>query len=159
VTLLPVDETPVMLLRETVGEQRWLPISIGTPEANALVAAHQRIQHPRPNTIELIGHVIDAFGRRVQRVEVTALHEGVFISDLVLNDGVRISARPSDAVALGIRAGAPVEVDEAVLDVAAVEIEMSGDIDREHDMEQEIASFRARLDEATAEDFDDTPPE
>ncbi|WP_092536539.1 bifunctional nuclease family protein [Amycolatopsis arida] len=157
--LAPDDETPVMLLRETAGERRWLPISIGMPEANALVAAHQRVEHPRPDTIQLIGHVIGAFGRRVRRVEVTALHEGVFHADLVLDDGVRISARPSDAVALGLRAEAPIEVDEEVLAVAAVELELSDEPNREPDVEREIETFRARLDEATPEDFEDRPPE
>lgn len=155
-----------MLLRETAGDQRWLPISIGVPEANALVAAHEHIEHARPDTIELIGHVIEAFGRQVRGVEVTALDEGVFVSDLILDDGVRISARPSDAVALGVRAGVPLAVADAVLDRAAVELEVAGGTESVDfgatsapDQEQEIASFRAKLDDITAEDFDDTQPE
>lgn len=162
VAVLPPDETPVMLLRETVGGHRWLPISIGVPEANALVAAHEHIDHPRPDTIELIGHVIEAFGAQVRGVEVTALHGGVFVSDLILDNDVRISARPSDAVAIGVRAGVPLEVDEAVLDAASVELEIAGNVDAENpeaesapDQEQEISSFRARLDDITADDFDD----
>lgn len=151
-----------MLLRETGGERRWLPISIGAPEANALVAAHQHVEHARPDTIELIGHIIDAFDRQVRRVEVTALQEGTFLADLVLSDDVRISARPSDAVAVALRAGAAVEVDEAVLEAAAVEIELVGDTDREpdeHEVEREVGLFRAQLDESTAEDFGELPPE
>jgi bifunctional DNase/RNase len=162
VAVLPPDETPVMLLRETVGDQRWLPISIGVPEANALVAAHEHIEHARPDTIELIGHVIEVFECAVRGVEVTALDDGVFFSDLVLDNGVRISARPSDAVAIGVRAGVPLEVDEAVLDMASVELEIAGSVDTEDlesapapEQEQEIASFRAGLDDITADDFDD----
>ncbi|WP_245788448.1 bifunctional nuclease family protein [Amycolatopsis marina] len=156
-----------MLLRETVGDQRWLAISIGVPEANALVAAHERVEHPRPDTIELIGHVIEALGRRVQRVQVTALDGGVFIADLILDEDVRVSARPSDAIAVAIRAGVPIEVHEAVLDTAAVEVVIAGESDPDDlgpaasdpVQEQEIASFRDRLDEITVADFDDTPPE
>lgn len=168
VAVLPPDDAPVMLLRETVGDRRWLAISIGVPEANALVAAHERVEHPRPDTIELIGHVVEALGRRVRGVQVTALEGGVFIADLILDEGVRVSARPSDAVALGIRAGVPIEVQEAVLDMASVEVVIAGEgePDRSDEpataapfQEEEIASFRDRLDEATAEDFEDTPPE
>lgn len=147
-----------MLLQETVGEQRWLPISIGAPEANALVAAHQRVEHPRPDTIELIGRVIWALERQVRRVQVTALQEGVFLADLILDDDLRISARPSDAVAIGIRADVPIEVEEAVLDEASVEIEIADASDPEI-AEQEIAKFRAHLDNLTAEDFEDPPAE
>lgn len=158
VALVPPDNRPVMLLRETVGEQRWLPISIGTSEANALIAAREQVEHPRPDTIELMGQVVFAFGRRVERVEVTALDGGVFFADLVFDDAVRVSARPSDAIAIGLRAEAPLEVDEVVLDEASVEIELAGEASGA-DVEQEVTDFRARLDEITAEDFGDKPPE
>ncbi|MBP2182164.1 bifunctional nuclease family protein [Amycolatopsis magusensis] len=151
VALLPPDETPVMLLREITGERRWLPIAIGAPEATALVAACQQVVHSRPDTIELIGQVIEVFGH-VERVEVTALDSGVFFSDLVLGDGVRVSARPSDAVAIGVRAGVPLEVDEAVLAVASTTFELADD-----DVEQQIADFRVELDYVSPEDFGDPP--
>ncbi|PRX49413.1 hypothetical protein B0I33_103449 [Prauserella shujinwangii] len=156
VALLPPDETPVMLLQETVGEQRWLPISIGAPEAGALIAAYQEVEHVRPDTIELIGHVVEALGRRVERVEVTALEEGIFLADLVFDDDTRVSARPSDAVAIAVRAGATLEVDEDVLDAAAAEIQFAGEPDPA-DAEQQIADFRAALDDVKPEDFGDRP--
>jgi bifunctional DNase/RNase len=84
VALLPSDDTPVMLLREIAGKQRWLPISIGAPEANALLEAHEHVDHGRPGTIELIEHVIEAFESHVRRVKVIALRDGVFQSDLIL---------------------------------------------------------------------------
>lgn len=158
VALVPPDNAPVMLLQETVGEERWLPISIGSSEANALIAAQEQVEHPRPDTIELMGHVVLAFGRRIERVQITALDGGVFFADLVFDDAVRVSARPSDAVAIGLRAEAPLEVDEAVLDEASVEIELAGEATGK-DVEQEITDFRARLDDITAEDFGDKPPE
>lgn len=147
-----------MLLQETTGEQRWLPISIGAPEANALVAAHQNVEHPRPDTIELIGHVVTGLGRQVRQVQVTALQDGVFIAELVFDDDLRVSARPSDAVAIGVRAEVPIEVEEAVLDEASVEIEIA-DAGEPEDAEQEIAKFRAHLDQLTAQDFEDPPSE
>lgn len=154
VALLPPNDAPVMLLRETVGEQRWMAIWIGAPEANALLAAHQQVENPRPDTIELIGQVIDAFGRQVERVQVTTLQDNVFHADLILDDGTRISARPSDAVAIGLRAEAPIDVEDTVLAAATVEINVAEATDGD-DVEQEIANFRARLDDVTPEDFGD----
>lgn len=153
-----------MMLRETEGDQRWLAITIGAPEADALLSAQERVAHPRPGTIELIGQVIDAFGHEVVGVEVTGLSEGIFLSDLVLDSGIRVSARPSDAVALAIRAGVPVTVEEAVLEEASVDIEITGtgagaeattDDLSEHEHEQQVAEFRALLDEVRPEDFGD----
>ncbi|WP_335645175.1 bifunctional nuclease family protein [Amycolatopsis albispora] len=159
VALLPPDEAPVMLLREIEGRRRWLAVSIGAPEATALIAACQRVEHPRPDTIELIGQVIESFGGRVQRVEVTALEAGVFFADLVLSDGVHVSARPSDAVAIGVRAGAPLEVPESVLGVASVELDLVDEDEAGPEVEQEVADFRSQLDDVTAEDFGEPPPE
>nr|WP_116040573.1 bifunctional nuclease family protein [Amycolatopsis palatopharyngis] len=167
VAVLPADEAPVLLLRETVGEQRWLAISIGVPEANALVAAHEHVEHARPDSIELIGHVVEALGRQVQRVQVIALDEGVFLADLILDGSVRVSARPSDAVAVGIRASVPIEVHETVFDAASVEVNFAADSDSGGlgptalgpSQDQEIATFRERLENITPEDFDDNPPE
>ncbi|QWF78447.1 bifunctional nuclease family protein [Amycolatopsis sp. CA-230715] len=151
-----------MMLRETEGDQRWLAITIGAPEADALLSAQERVAHPRPGTIELIGQVIDAFGHEVVGVEVTGLSHGIFLSDLVLDSGIRVSARPSDAVALAIRAGVPVTVEEAVLEEASVDIEITGtgaeataDDLSEHERDQQVAEFRALLDEVRPEDFGD----
>ncbi|MBN6038395.1 bifunctional nuclease family protein [Amycolatopsis sp. 195334CR] len=152
VALLPPHETPVMLLREISGARRWLPISIGSPEAVALVAACEQLANARPDTVELIGQVLAAFGRQVQCVEVTALDADVFFAELVLDNGLRVSARPSDAVAIGVRADAPLQVAESVLATAATELKVVED-----DPEQQIAEFRGQLDEVTPEDFEGPP--
>ncbi|GAB3505792.1 bifunctional nuclease family protein [Amycolatopsis cihanbeyliensis] len=163
VVLVPPETAPVMLLRETTGDQRWLAIAIGAPEAEALLAAQQQVEHPRPGTVELIGRVLEAFGRQLVRVEVTDLRDGVFLSDLVLDGDLRITARPSDAVAIGLRAGVPVEVAETVLDTAAVDIELADAVDPSDpasstttgDQERQIEDFRALLDQTDPEDFRD----
>lgn len=158
VAVVAAETTPVVLLRETEGRRRWLAITIGGPEASELAQAQSQAVTARPGTIELIGQVIAAFGHRVTRVEVTQLHEGVFHADLVLDDGVRVSARPSDALALGLRADVPVEVDEKVLDEAAIELvaEVTDDeVAGEEEQEREVEEFRSLLDEVTPDDFRD----
>jgi bifunctional DNase/RNase len=154
--ILPAEGAPVMLLREDIGRRRWLTIRIGVPEAEALLAAREQVAHIRPTTIELLLAVVEALGCDVERVELTALRDGVFHSDLVLDAGVRISARPSDAVAIALLAGAPVVVAEAVLDTAGQEMEVAGD---EAVESEEIAEFRTFLDAVTPDDFENLPPE
>ncbi|MEC3982538.1 bifunctional nuclease family protein [Amycolatopsis sp. H20-H5] len=158
VAVVAAETTPVVLLRETEGRRRWLAITIGGPEATELAQAQAQAVTTRPGTIELIGQVIAAFGHRVTRVEVTQLHEGVFHADLVLDEGLRVSARPSDALALGLRADVPVEVDEKVLDEAAIELVAEGDdedLADGDDREREVEEFRTLLDEVTPDDFRD----
>ncbi|GLY40358.1 hypothetical protein Amsp01_063810 [Amycolatopsis sp. NBRC 101858] len=152
-------EAPLMLLREPDGARRWLAIMIGYGEAEALVRAREQIAQPRPGTIELLGDVLAAFGQGVSAVELTEVRDGIFYADLVLADGTRVSARPSDAVALGLRQGAPISVAEEVLDVASVQLEVEQEAESPAadvlDTEAEVARFRAELDGLRPEDFDD----
>ncbi|WP_246257443.1 bifunctional nuclease family protein [Amycolatopsis anabasis] len=157
------DAAPVMLLRETVDSRRWLPIVIGVPEAEVLVALLEKVEPARPSTVDLVGLVIDKLGHAVSRVEVTDLREGIFVADLVVDDRLRISARPSDAIAIALRTGVPVEVDNGVLDEASVDLEVSDDSEIEgssltfQDQEHTVEEFRAFLDEASPEDFRGPP--
>jgi len=152
-------EAPLMLLREPDGARRWLAIMIGYGEAEALVRAREQIAQARPGTIELLGDVLSAFGQEVVAVELVEVRDGIFYADLVLASGTRVSARPSDAVALGLRRGAPISVAEEVLDVASVQLEVEDDTDESPagealDTEAEVARFRAELDGLLPEDFD-----
>jgi bifunctional DNase/RNase len=163
--VLTPEAAPVMLLREREGERRWLAITIGGPEASAVALAQERVELPRPGTIELIGQVVKSFGHRISGVEVTELRDGIFFADLVLDSGIRVSARPSDAVAIGLRAGVPIEVDDTVLDVASVRVEIVGERSEPDpvvpadpvEQEREIAEFRATLDQIAPEDFGEPP--
>jgi bifunctional DNase/RNase len=162
--VLAPESAPVMLLREREGERRWLAITIGAPEASAVALAQERIDLPRPGTIELIGMVVRSFGHKFTGVEVTDLRDGIFFADLLLDSGIRISARPSDAVAIGLRAGVPIAVDDSVLDAASVRVEIVGERSESAvpedpaEQEQEIAEFRAMMDRIAPEDFGDPPP-
>ena len=145
---LPTN-TPILLLRERDGT-RYLPIWIGTPEATAIALALEGIETSRPLTHDLMKTLLDALGADIERVDVTSLDEGTFYAELVIEaegEELTISSRPSDAIALATRSGAPVFAARDLLDEAGIEI---------HDdtEEEEIERFREFLDDITPEDFE-----
>ncbi len=151
---LPTN-TPILLLRETVGQRRVVPIYIGGPEAHAIDLALSGIPMARPMTHDLFSQVIDSMGAVLERVVVTELRSGTFYAELYLRDasgGMQtISARPSDAVALAVRTGSPIFAEEALIDEAGVEEEEDdGDSGAEEEM---VAELRKFLDEVNPEDF------
>lgn len=112
------DETraPVMVLRAVEGEET-LPIQIGFPEAAAIAAMIEKIDLPRPMTHDLLAAAIDALGGRVERVDVTDLRDTTFLATVQVRRARRsltLDARPSDAVALALRARAPIYVADSV---------------------------------------------
>ena len=100
---LPANQ-PIVLLRETHGD-RYLPIWIGAVEATAIAFEQQGVKPARPLTHDLLKDVVGALGRRLEQVRITDLQEGIFYAELVFDGGVKVSARPSDSVALALRAG------------------------------------------------------
>ncbi|MCJ7779268.1 MAG: bifunctional nuclease family protein [Acidimicrobiia bacterium] len=145
---LPTN-TPILLLKERDGT-RYLPIWIGTPEATAIALALEGIETARPLTHDLMKTLLDALGAEIERVDVTSLDEGTFYADLVIEsegEELTISARPSDAIALATRSGAPVFASKALLDEAGIEI-------HDDNEEAEIERFREFLDDVTPEDFE-----
>src|SRR4028118_582327 len=106
---LPAN-APVVLLREQEGERRVLPIYIDSPEAKAIALGQEERAMPRPMTHDLLRDVITALGATVVRVTITELREGTFYAEVDLAVGGRsqvVSSRPSDAIALAVRANAP----------------------------------------------------
>ncbi len=150
---LPSNQ-PIVLLREKDG-QRHLPIWIGGTEATAIATAMEGVTPPRPLTHDLMRSVIDALGALAKKVVITEMRDSVFYADLSLDiDGreVHVSSRPSDAIALAVRTGAPVFALEEVLEDSGVVFEEDGDAD------QELERFRRFLEDVTVEDFLDTDP-
>ena len=155
----PMAVQPVLLLQETAGRRRILPVWVGVPEATAIELARQHIEMPRPQTHQLLVDVVRAFGRRLELVRITMLRDSVFHAELVLDGDTRVSARVSDAVAIALHVGAPIQAEDAVLDEAAVaEIGGLGDGDEDDESEEnaqeEVERFRRFLDTASPEDFD-----
>lgn len=130
---------------------RQLPIWIGSPEAAAIALAQQGVQPSRPLTHDLINDLLRALSAPCERVEITALVDGVFYADLVLANGTRVSARPSDAVAIALRAGVPIMAADDVLDAAAV-------IEGPQGEDAELDAFRAFLEDVSPEDFGQPEP-
>ncbi|GGM13192.1 bifunctional nuclease family protein [Nakamurella endophytica] len=154
------NQQPILLLAEVSGP-RSLPIVIGQVEANAIAMHLEGMRPPRPLTHDLLGNVITALGRKVEQVRVVDFREGTYFGELAFDDGTTVSARPSDAVALAVRADIPVFVEEAVLDEAGVIVPVDGESDAEdadeaespEAAEEEVERFREFLDSVSPEDF------
>src|SRR5450756_2541815 len=104
------SNTPVLLLQESDGLGRTLPIFIGAPEATAIAFALQGMDTPRPMTHDLIRDLLDALGTDVVRVVITELRSSTYHAEIVLRHNsheVSVSSRPSDAVAVAVRTGTP----------------------------------------------------
>lgn len=128
--------------------RRVLPIWIGPAEAQAIVSKMQDIKYPRPMTHDLLRSVIEETGHVVTRVRITRLEDTTFYADIDL-DGpmgtLEIDARPSDAIALALRVGAPIYVAEEVLERA--------NRPPEEDEAEEMETFR-RLMSTVSDDVD-----
>jgi len=114
----PVSNMPIIILKSETGEE-VLPIWVGIFEANAIAMQMESIVSPRPMTHDLLKNVIEGLEARIRRVEITDLKENTFFAVISLDragQDFQIDSRPSDAMALALRAGAPILVHESVLD-------------------------------------------
>lgn len=148
------NDQPVILLK-SMEDGRMLPIWIGGPEATAILLHVQEIHPPRPMTHDLLHNMIRALGFMVERVEITDLRDGTFYANVVLFDGtntVEIDARPSDSIALAVRAGCPMFVATDVMERAGREAVPEDEVDEE-EAEAEVEKFREFLDSIEPEDF------
>lgn len=144
---------PVLLLRETSGD-RYLPIWIGQTEANAIILEQQGVEPVRPLTHDLFRDVIGALGHSLKEVRIVDLQEGTFYADLIFDSDVRVSARPSDSVAIALRMGVPIYVEDAVLDEAGLLIPDENDEESAGAArEDEVEKFKEFLDSISPDDF------
>jgi bifunctional DNase/RNase len=155
--------TPLLLLEE-VGGERVLPIFIGAPEAAAIAYALQGVESPRPMSHDLLGHVIKALGAKLFAVEITELADNTFFASLRLvrnGEEITVSSRPSDAVALALRVGAPILVSDELMAAEGKVMQLAYDEDDEEYVELDtpdeadlVAQLREFLDQVRPEDFD-----
>ena len=118
----------VVILREKDSD-RYLPIWIGPAEADAIAVRLQEVSGARPLTHDLLRSVIDSLGASVEYVLVNELANDTFYARIMLQvDGrsMEIDSRPSDAIALAVRAQVPIFADESVLDRAGVKLDEEG---------------------------------
>jgi uncharacterized protein len=138
---------PIVLLRESSGE-RYLAIWIGAVEATAIAFAQQGVVPPRPLTHDLMKDVVEAMGQHLNEVQITDVRDGTFFANLVFDEGIEVSARPSDSIALALRTGSRIVCAEQVLDDAGIAVP--------DDQEEEVEKFREFLDQVSPEDFDES---
>lgn len=154
------SNTPVLLLQELAKPKRTLPIFIGAPEATAIAFAVQEIETPRPMTHDLLRNVIEELESKLVNVIITELRDATYYAELTVVRGdktYRISARPSDAIALAIRVPAPIYVADDLLESEGISAEIL-DEDRESSLDEQspeelVGEFREFLDTLRPEDF------
>ncbi len=132
VASLGLDKTtgaPVVILKEKEGE-RFLPIWIGPGEASAIAMELAGIQFARPLTHDLFNAVVRGLGSTFVRVLITKVVDNTYYASLVFqreSEFISIDARPSDSIALALRARVPIHAAETLLEASAFEIEQTGD--------------------------------
>jgi bifunctional DNase/RNase len=142
--LKPVDQIP--------GDGLVLPIWIGQLEATSILVAVENADVPRPLAHDLMGLMLTALDASATRVEVTRIEDGTFFAEITISTALGdriVDARPSDAIALASRVGAPIWVADEVLTEAGVP-----DVLTETDASQRLDEFKRFLDEVEPEDFE-----
>ena len=152
------SNNPLLLLQETTGARRTLPIYIGPAEAQAIAFAQQGVETPRPMTHDLMKDILEELGARVECIVITELRERTFYAELRIITGTQrhtVSARPSDAVALAVRLDSPIYADEELLDAEGVILpEEEEDEDAEGgDTDELVSEFRDFIEGIRPEDF------
>ena len=116
-TIDPSNNAPIVILREDESS-RVLPIWIGVIEASAIAFELEKVRLARPMTHDLLRSAVEALGGAVQRVMIVDLRDNTYFASVVLTQGketIEIDARPSDAIALALRASAPIFCDSSII--------------------------------------------
>ncbi len=142
-------------LEELQGAGLILPIWIGQLEATSILIAVEGATTPRPMAHDLMRAMLEASGAEVTRVEVSRIDDGTFYAEITLSTGAGerlVDARPSDAVALASRVGAPLWVADAVLIEAGMP-DILTEADASEQLSERLEEFRQFLDDVEPEDF------
>ena len=150
--------TRVVFLKE-LKRERYLPIIIGVPEADAIAIKLQSAEVPRPLTHDLLSNMIQTLGGRVTHIIVNDLVDETFFARIVMDvDGrhVEVDSRPSDAIALAVRVNVPIYVEEAVLERSAIEPDegkTEEEVKGERIREEQLAAFRDVINQLNLDDL------
>ncbi len=123
VAIDPITKGFVVILKDET-EKRWLPIWVGHYEAKMISLALEKVKPVRPLPHDLIKNILDTLGVVVTRVVICNIKDNTYFASVKLKINQRekeIDARPSDAIALALRASAPIYVTEEVLNKASTE--------------------------------------
>ncbi len=145
-----VGKQPIVLLK-TISGNKFLPIWIGHAEAAAILMKLQGTDTPRPMTHDLVTEIMGELNTRVARITVTELRDNTFYALITLardTAEIDVDSRPSDAIALAVRANAPIFAADQVIAESAIEFE--------HEPEESddvVEQFKEFLENITPEDF------
>jgi bifunctional DNase/RNase len=146
-----VGKQPIVLLKTADGN-KFLPIWIGHPEAAAILMKLQGASTPRPMTHDLLTDMLSQLEARVIRITVTELRDSTFYASITIQqDGseLEVDSRPSDAIALAVRAEAPIFADDRVIEESAIEFAEGEEVNEEEIVDE----FRKFLDQVTPDEF------
>lgn len=154
---------PIVLLKEIDGS-RFLPIWVGAVEATAIAFAQQGMVSPRPLTHDLMANIFEVADLTMTAVHITELKDGIFYAEIQIRDSqsalLKVSARPSDAIAVALRTKSNILADADLLDQIGIDIPerliegedlLAGDQGAGSD--QDLERFREFLDQINPEDF------
>jgi len=147
IALDPITNMPIIILKD-LEEKRAIPIWVGIFEANAIALELEKVSTPRPMTHDLIKSILDGLGVNVRQIIVNDLKDNTFYAVIELHYNgniINIDSRPSDAIALALRMGAPIYVAEKVV-VQARNVEVSEE-------KEESDRWREWLENLKPEDF------
>jgi uncharacterized protein len=145
-----VGKQPIVLLKTADGN-KFLPIWIGHPEAAAILMKLQGATTPRPMTHDLVTDMLTHLDAQVVRITVTELKENTFYASITVQQNgseIEIDSRPSDAIALAVRAEAPIFAAEEVIEESAIEFE-GEDVNEE----EIVSEFKQFLENVTPDEF------
>jgi len=151
-TMDPTSNTPIIILKSEEDEQT-IPIWIGLLEATSIVSALQKIQFDRPMTHDLFKNFADRLDISVTKIEVCDLRDNTFYARIYFespNNSFDMDARPSDAIAIAIRCGAPIYVDEKVIEKSGVPMDQNVEIVDDSEEGKKWADYLEKL---SPEDF------
>jgi bifunctional DNase/RNase len=150
------DNVPVVLLKESGGGGRTLPILIGHEEATAIARAIQGIEPPRPLTHDLLRDLLANLEVEVESIVITELVDAIFYAEIRMRRDGRpyvVSSRPSDAIALAVRVGTPIHAEESLLDAEAYVLHDEDEEVDEEEQEEVIEQFQRFIEDIRPEDF------
>jgi bifunctional DNase/RNase len=147
-----VGKQPIVLLKTLAGN-RFLPIWIGHPEAAAILMRLQGATPPRPSTHDLMMQAIEQLDGEVTQVAITELRDNTFFAQVTVEaagEEQQLDARPSDALALAVRADAPIFASDAIVAESGIEFEQE---DAGADSAEVVEQFRSFLEDVNPDDF------
>ncbi len=157
ISFYPPSKGYAVLLKESLGT-RYLPVIVGSFEAQSIALALEEVQMPRPMTHDLFCNILEELNIEIREVLISNLTDGTFFSKISLASEMgsgEVDSRPSDAIALALRVGAPIYVTEAVMEEASVQeltesVVSQADSPADGDSPQQSQEYLKKLEEELA---------